>query len=272
METIKPLALARRIEQWTTEKWRSPWVAWPLVCVGFVGAAWISHHPQPPGVSIGLLALVAGVMSVREMPTLEKMAWVAILIAFTVFEVEAIQRAELDNAAKNQAILDGIKQETNATLDALTGGDSYTVITPLFITNEPDNAELPLLVSVAGKNNMFEVSIEMQNGPLDLISAHYMVTHIKEYLEGKVRPSFHFNSISNTHGEPLGAVIHPSPRKVNQYNFWTFSRNKGSREELLVRYNQVERRWELAMKVFRDDAGPVPIYQGDFPEIHAKQP
>lgn len=247
-------------------------MAWLLVCTWFGGVCWLWYHPQPPGVSIGLLALVAGIMSVREMPTLEKMAWVAILIAFTVFEVDAIQKAELDNAAKNQAILNGIRQETSTTLDALTGGDSYTVVTPLLITNEPDNAELPLLVSVAGKNNLFEVSIEMQDGPLDLNSAHYMVAHIKEYLEGKVRPTFHFNSISNTHGESLGAVIHPSPNKVNQYNFWTFSRNKGSREELLVRHNRIERRWEVAMKIFRDGIGPIPIYQSDFPEIRTKQP
>jgi hypothetical protein len=57
-------------------------LAWILVFIGLGLALWATILPQSPGVSIGLLALVAGVMSVRpEMRFPEKVSWVTILIA-----------------------------------------------------------------------------------------------------------------------------------------------------------------------------------------------
>ena len=67
-------------------------LALSLVVSGMALALWDDTHPQSPGWSIGMLALMAGVMSLRpEMRFLEKIAWIFILVAFTVLEVEAIK-------------------------------------------------------------------------------------------------------------------------------------------------------------------------------------
>jgi hypothetical protein len=75
-------------------------VAVSLVCGGMGLSLWIFVNPQSPGVSIGMLALVAGIMAIRsEMHILEKSAWIVILIFLAVFEVQSIHRA--DEESKN---------------------------------------------------------------------------------------------------------------------------------------------------------------------------
>jgi len=165
-------------------------------------------------------------------------------------------------------VFNGMQRNTRDTLDALTGGNSYTAIMPLLVTSDANNAELPLMVSVSGKNTLYDVTIEMQDGPLDMQAAQYMATHIKEYLEGKVRRSVHLPAISTTYSQPIGLTIHPGPDKINQYNFWTFSRNKLTRETLFVRFNQAKQSWEMSWKIYRD--GTKPIDEVDFPDDNLK--
>jgi hypothetical protein len=70
-------------------------VAWILVLLGLGLALWACLCPQSPGVSIGLLAGVAGIMSLRpEMHPAEKSTWVVVLVTFTILEVLAIGRAD----------------------------------------------------------------------------------------------------------------------------------------------------------------------------------
>lgn len=67
-------------------------LGWSLVSAAMAVALWDDKHPHSPGWSIGMLALMAGVMSLRpEMRFLEKIAWIFILVAFTVLEFEAIK-------------------------------------------------------------------------------------------------------------------------------------------------------------------------------------
>ena len=81
------------------EAWKnSKALSCALISLGAILALWAGLTNQSPGVSIGLLALVAGVMSLRpEMRLLEKAAWVVILVAFTVLEVRAINRNDEEN-------------------------------------------------------------------------------------------------------------------------------------------------------------------------------
>src|SRR5664280_1120660 len=73
-------------------------LAWGLVLTGVGLALWAGFYPKSPGVSIGLLAGVAGVMSVRpKMLPAEKFAWVAVLVAFTILEVHAIKMSDENN-------------------------------------------------------------------------------------------------------------------------------------------------------------------------------
>jgi hypothetical protein len=62
-----------------------------LLLVGIGLAIRAGVKTPSPGIAIGLLALAAGVMSVRpRMHLLEKLGWVCVLIAFSVIEVHAI--------------------------------------------------------------------------------------------------------------------------------------------------------------------------------------
>jgi hypothetical protein len=72
--------------------------AWVLVLAGMGVALWATYCPQSPGVSIGMLALVAGIMSLRpEMHVLEKCAWILLLVTFTCLEVHAIRISDENN-------------------------------------------------------------------------------------------------------------------------------------------------------------------------------
>jgi len=84
-------------------------------------ALWAGFWPRSPGVSIGLLALVAGIMSVRpQMRPAEKAAWVFVLVAFAVLEVHAINRGDEENKTirdgQNEVfkgIADGVKKSNS---------------------------------------------------------------------------------------------------------------------------------------------------------------
>jgi hypothetical protein len=167
-------------------------LAWALVLLGMGLAVWSSFVPQSPGVSIGLLAGAAGIMSMRpKMHPAEKFAWVAVLVAFTVLEIIAIGRgdkaAEATREAQNRAftaIADGLKTSIDAsegqyrstishldgvltqtedvdaltkrTLENITGGDSY-------IATIPDVAlsgdEITFSVTNRGKNILTGASV-----------------------------------------------------------------------------------------------------------------
>lgn len=73
-------------------------MAWSLVVFAIGLAFWTAFWPKSPGVSIGLLATVAGVMSVRpKMAAIEKFTWVILLIVFVILEVLAINRSDQEN-------------------------------------------------------------------------------------------------------------------------------------------------------------------------------
>jgi hypothetical protein len=91
-------------------------LSWILVLVGIGLTLWVGFFPKSPGVSIGLLASVAGVMSVRpKMHPAEKFAWVAVLIAFTILEVHAIRVSD----AKNEGTLNEQNQVFKGIADGL---------------------------------------------------------------------------------------------------------------------------------------------------------
>ncbi len=79
---------------------------------------------------------------------------------------------------KESDTFNGMKRNTRDMENALTGGDSYVIVMPIWVS-DPITAEFPLMVSVAGKNTMYDVTIEMQEGD---INAQYMASHMKEYL------------------------------------------------------------------------------------------
>jgi hypothetical protein len=110
------------------------------------------------------------------------------------------------------------------------------------------------MIAVDGKNTMYDVNIEMQEGEMN---PEYMASHIREYLAGTLRPSYHFPSVSTTYSQPLGKEIHPDPKKINVYHFWVFSRTKMTSEVLQVKFDQDKDRWAYAFTAVADDGKTV---------------
>jgi hypothetical protein len=145
---------------------RSRTLSWGLPLSGVCAVLFATLWPQSPGVSIGLLALAAGIMSVRpKMHFAEKLTWIIVLIAFAILEVRSIRRSDQEareyRDSQNQAFkeiatdlkasmsnsagqyqstiirLEGVLGETeklNAlaqrSLENITGGDSYIAMIP----------------------------------------------------------------------------------------------------------------------------------------------
>lgn len=89
------------------DKWwdTSPYPVIGLVLIGFAVTIWAHYAHFSPGKSIGALAAVAGVMSLRpKMKFPEKVAWVIILTALAVFEFHAIDASDSDNLAARKEL------------------------------------------------------------------------------------------------------------------------------------------------------------------------
>jgi hypothetical protein len=74
--------------------WNHPYIGILLWLISF--AVWAYWHPYShlptPGKAIGALAVVAGIMSVREMKELAKISWVVLLIMLLFTEFRAIDK------------------------------------------------------------------------------------------------------------------------------------------------------------------------------------
>lgn len=102
-------------------------------------------------------------------------------------------------------LFSGMQQSTQDTLTALSGGDSYGVISPQPVSQFSEKAEYFLMVFVRGKNTLRDVRVEMKEGspiapPFDL----------KEYLSGKLRKSVNLGAVSTTYSQPTGWVVTPT--------------------------------------------------------------
>jgi hypothetical protein len=117
---------------------------------------WWKQLPTP-GFAIGLLAVIAAVMSVHgEMRPWHKVVWMLLIGALLVVEFRAITKDRADFASAEairrhqendsfKAIVDGLKasiaqsqeqfnatmEKTNQVLQNVTGGDAYAVLVPL---------------------------------------------------------------------------------------------------------------------------------------------
>jgi hypothetical protein len=273
---------------------------------------WLFRTLPPPGYAIGVVAVVAALMSIQEhMEGWQKAIWMILIGALLFVEMRSIKvdRGRADAQAlqdrKKQddnfrqlrqqedrefvATLDGLKSQfqatiggfetsrrlesqhfgsllreqtrlfsgmqrsTQDTLNALTGGDSYGVIFPLPVAGSGDKAEYRLTITVRGKDTLWDVRVEMKEGP---INAQYEASHINEYFSGL--RSVNLGAVSTTYSQPTGFVVTPSADTVNTYRFWIWSRTKLTTEELDIRYNKTSNLWETSWRVYRE-GGAMPV-------------
>ena len=110
--------------------WNSVWTGGPLWAAFAVVAVYWLHTTPLPGRAIGVLAVVAGVISVRDVKVLGKITWVILLVAFLFAEFRAIgkDRQEAQRAADQdlqeqrehfQRVLDRENQDFQVTASRL---------------------------------------------------------------------------------------------------------------------------------------------------------
>jgi len=115
--------------------WNSPRVGVPLWLIGAVLLLFWYFRIPPPGFAVGALAVVAGIMSVREMKVSGKILWTILLVFFVLTEFHAIDKDRADNAAELkrqrkeqddnfQAVLTTQNKDFSATAQSLK--DAYT--------------------------------------------------------------------------------------------------------------------------------------------------
>jgi hypothetical protein len=93
------------VYQW----WNSPKIGVPLWAISAIlTVRWFFAVPTP-GKAIGGLAVVAGIMSVREMKILGKVSWVILLICLLITEFRAIDKDHADNEEKQKQFFDAQK-------------------------------------------------------------------------------------------------------------------------------------------------------------------
>jgi hypothetical protein len=269
---------------------------------------WLFRTLPPPGFAIGVVALVAALMSVQEhMQGWQKAIWMILIGVLLIVEMRSIKvdrgradaqvlqdrRAQDDNfrqlreqegqefeatlaGLKNQfsatisgfdtsrrlenqhfgsllreqtRLFSGMQRSAQDTLNALTGGDSYGVIFPLLVAGSGEPAEDRLMITVRGKNALWDVRVDMKEGPID---AQYEASHVNEYFSGKLWSSVNLGAVSTTYAQPTGFVVTPSADMVNTYRFWIWSRTKLTTEELDIRYNKTSNVWETSWRVNRE--------------------
>jgi hypothetical protein len=96
MHTFKWHEKNRPISQW----WNSPRTGVPLWLIGAAILVYWSFRIPPPGFAVGALAVVAGIMSIRDMKVSGKIVWTVLRICLLITEFHAIDKDRADNAAE----------------------------------------------------------------------------------------------------------------------------------------------------------------------------
>jgi len=80
-EIIALMAIFEVFEKdgWIARKWNSLWGEIPLWTAAAAITVWWIYDPPATGKAIGALAVVAGIMSVRDIKVLGKISWVILL-------------------------------------------------------------------------------------------------------------------------------------------------------------------------------------------------
>jgi hypothetical protein len=86
--------------------WNSLYFGIPLWCIAAIYIMWSWFHLPSPGKAIGALAVVAGIMSVRDIKVLGKISWVALLVLMLVTEFRAIDKDRSENETKQKEFFD----------------------------------------------------------------------------------------------------------------------------------------------------------------------
>jgi cell division protein FtsB len=91
-------------------KWNSLWIGVPLWIISACLCLHWYFTPPSPGKAIGALAVVAGIMSVREMKVLGRILWVALLVFLLIAEFHAIDKDRTENQESQKKFFEAQQQ------------------------------------------------------------------------------------------------------------------------------------------------------------------
>jgi hypothetical protein len=258
---IKRSRPIRRIRYWTRRTfkkggkfervWNSTYTGCPLWIISAVFCLrWTFFHVPPPGYSIGALAVVAGLMSVREMKVLGKITWVVLLICLLITEFRAINKDRAENerqqreffeeqkagftgiatqASNNFAgttaglttAINGLKGVLNTTegvarlsrenLEELSGAGAHPCVVP---QPAPNGSAIPLVIWNRGKHVLTGVEVRL------LSSQEFLDGHSILY-----KPSVNIGTLRYEWPKPIPEPILPIPDEKGiasyQIEIWT---------------------------------------------------
>ncbi len=114
------MPIPTNIENRFSKIWNSPRVGIFLwICSACFSVKWYFHLPTP-GKAIGAIAVVAGIMSVREMKVLAKISWVFLLIFMLITEFRAIDRDHAENEQKQREFFEAQKKWFDAYINLVS--------------------------------------------------------------------------------------------------------------------------------------------------------
>jgi hypothetical protein len=118
------------VRVWLDSAWKSPWMGvLLLVCSWATATYWLFCTPSP-GKSVGALAVVATVMTLRgELSGIEKTFLTLVLFVFVLIEIRAIDKDRADNEQKQREFFqaqnegfNGIATQAASNFKQTTGG------------------------------------------------------------------------------------------------------------------------------------------------------
>jgi hypothetical protein len=250
-----------------------------LCAVGFA-AYWWRHLPAP-GYAIGVLAVLAAVMSIHsEMRRWHKAVWMLLIGAFLFLEFRAIDQDRRDNETKEAGIrkeerssfaailkqnqdqfdktmnnLSSIIQSSadvaklsKENVDELTGGNSYAVVVPIM---HPINAQndFRLVAYVAGTHRLSDVQIYVTKLPDKEFGTK---KYWEDFLAGKLPPPVFAGTLNPSINQLLPSTVNLSSPGITEYVINVFARNRSTVETLRMRLNSSSNRWEYSCTVKRE--------------------
>lgn len=261
---------AIRVRSMAQSIWKNRWFGWLMIGGFALWYAWWSYNIPSPAKAASVLAVIAAIMPFRGEPEgFEKFFWTIVLFAFLFMELRAIdhkehvdevqrQIARTQEAINFNAIGTGITAAINQSqtqfqkttsqassqfdatmnkagenLNHMTGGDSYPVITMLPIPLANTMNKMRVILTIAGKNPLFDVEVNMRTLPQPkVLSATEFITNGRE---PGVITQLDAPSISPTRANMLPVPIEPSLSGQSDYRFTTVARNGTFTETLHVR-------------------------------------
>jgi hypothetical protein len=124
--------------------WNSPSVGVPLwILSAGLTLYWTVCIPSP-GKAIGALAVVAGIMSVRDIQVLGKIGWVALLICMVITEFRAIDKDRDENRKQQKEFFDAQSSGFATTASGLTAAINSLKIAVAGIDSTLDAANITI--------------------------------------------------------------------------------------------------------------------------------